>query len=151
MKLCLTACLALGLVLSAGGACRAMGIEAAEKAEAIIAYCREKPVLRRPLCLSTNLSRKWRFELGYAGQPFSAVGQLEEVRRSLAGNVFAFVAVGDYRVGCRVTEGNAEPLKTLSGRRVQIRGVLEGYHMTFDLHRLHHLRLTPYCVIEAAV
>lgn len=151
MKLCLTACLALCLVLSAGGACRAMGIEAAEKAEEIIAQCREKSVLSRPYCLNANLSRKWRHELGYAGQPFSAVGKLTDVRRSLAGNVFAFVTVGDYRVGCQVTEGNVEALKGLTDRRVLIRGVLEGYHMTFDLHRLHHLRLTPYCVIEAAV
>lgn len=151
MKSWWTACLALWLALSFGGACRAMGIEAAEKAEEIIAHCRAKPVLRRPFCLGANLSRRWRYELGYAGQPFSAVGELTDVRRSLAGNLFAFVAVDDYRVGCRVTEGNADALKRLSGRSVLIRGVLQGYHLTFDLHRFHHLRLTPYCLIEAVV
>ena len=99
--------------LSLSGPSRAAGIEAAAKAEEIIAHCRAGPVLRRPLCLSANLSRKWRYELGYAGQPFSAVGKLAEVRRSLAGNVFAFVTVGEYRVGCQVTDGQAKPLQSL--------------------------------------
>lgn len=151
MKLCVKLCLAVGFAVSLSGAGHATGMEAAEKAEEMIARCRLKNILVRPACLGINLSRKWRYELGYAGKPFSAIGKLAEVRRSLAGNFFAFVTVGDYRVACKVTEKNAEPLKRLSDRSVFIKGVLQGYHISFDLHRFHHLRLTPYCLIEPAV
>lgn len=124
---------------------------AAAKAEQIIALCNQKSILARPHCLSVNLSGKWRHELGYAGQPFSAVGKLVEVRRSLGGNVFAFVTVEEYRVACEVTDGQAEPLRSFGDRRVLITGVVLGYHISFNLHRFHHLRLAPYCVIEPVV
>ena len=151
MKSCVKFFLAFCFAVSLSGACHAIGMEAAAEAEEIVARCRMKNILARPRCLSLNLSRKWRYELGYAGKPFSAIGKLADVRRSLAGNFFAFVTVGDYRVACKVTEANVEPLKRLSERRVFIKGVLQGYHLTFNLHRFHHLRLTPYCLIEAAV
>ncbi len=151
MNCCAVICLSVGLAVSLGGPCRASGIEAAAKAEEIIASCNRKNILARPRCLSVNLSGKWRYELGYAGQPFSAVGTLAEVRRSIAGNVFAFVTVGEYRVACKVTERQAEPLQRLGDRRLLITGVMQGYHVSFNLHRLHHLRLTPYCRIEPVV
>jgi hypothetical protein len=28
--------------------------------------------------------------------------------------------------------------------------VMDSYHLIFNLRRYHHLRLTPYCLIEAA-
>jgi hypothetical protein len=151
MKCCSVICLSVCFAVSLSDPGRALGIEAAAKAEQIIALCDQQGILARPGCLSVNLSQKWRYELGYAGQPFSAVGTLAEVRRSLAGNVFAFVRVDEYRVGCKVLNRNAEPLRSLVDRRVLITGVVEGYHMSFDLRRYHHLRLTPYCAIEAVV
>lgn len=151
MKCCSIICVWVCFAVSLSGPCRALGIEVAAKAEQIIAFCDQKSILARPHCLSVNLSRKWRHELGYAGQPFSAVGKLAEVRRSLAGNVFAFVTVEEYRVACKVTDRQAEPLRSLGVRRVLITGVVEGYHISFDLHRFHHLRLTPYCSIEPVV
>ncbi len=151
MRCCSIIAVAFCFALTWSSACRAVGLEAAEKAEEIIAFCRQKPLLARPHCLSANLSRKWRYELGYAGKPFSAVGRFAEVRRSIAGNVFAFVSVGAYRVACKVTRAQAEKLRSLEGRRVLIAGAVQGYHISFDLHRLHHLRLTPYCVVAAVV
>lgn len=151
MKCCSVICLSVCFAVSLCGPCRALGIEAAVKAEQIIALCEQQSILARPGCLSVNLSQKWRYELGFAGRPFSAVGTLAEVRRSLAGNVFAFVTVEEYRVGCKVLDRNAEPLRSLEGRRVLITGVVEGYHMSFNLHRFHHLRLTAYCLIEPVV
>lgn len=148
MKCCSIICLSICFAVSLSGPCRALGIEAAAKAEQIIAFCEEKSILARLHCLSANLSRKWRYELGFAGQSFSAVGKLADVRRSLAGNVFAFVAVGEYQVACKVMDRQVEPLQSLGDRRVLITGVVEGYHISFDLHPFHHLRLTPYCVIE---
>jgi hypothetical protein len=69
----------------------------------------------------------------------------------LIGNLFAFVTVGQYRVSCKVTKKYAETLDDMDDhRRVLISGVLDSYHLIFNLHRLHHLRLTPYCSIEAA-
>jgi hypothetical protein len=61
------------------------------------------------------------------------------------------VAVEAYRVGCKVLARQAEPLRSLAGRRVLITGVVQGYHISFGLHRFHHLRLTPNCVVEAVV
>ena len=151
MKCCSIIGLSVCFAVSLSGPCRAAGLEAAAKAEQIIAICEQKSVLARLQCLSVNLSQKWRYELGYAGQSFSAVGELTEVRRSLAGNVFAFVTVEAYRVACKVADRQAEPLRSLGGRRVLITGVVEGYHISFDLRRFHHLRLTPYCVIEPVV
>ena len=151
MKCCSIIGLSVGFALALSGPSRAAGLEAAAKAEEIIAFCEQKNILARLHCLNANLSRKWRYELGYAGQPFSAVGTLAEVRRSLAGNVFAFVTVGEYRVACKVADERAEPLRSLGDRRVLITGVVEGYHVSFDLRRFHHLRLTPYCSIEPVV
>ena len=151
MKVWVKFCLAFCFAVSLRGACHAAGLEAAEKAEEIIARCKQKNILARPACLSANLSRKWRYELGYAGQSFWAIGQLATVRRSLAGNYFAFVTAGNYRVACKVTIKMVALLKRLGDQRVLIKGVLQGYHLTFNLHRFHHLRLTPYCLIEAAV
>jgi len=151
MKCCSIIGLSVCFALSLGGSCRALGIEAAAKAEQIITLCNQKSFLARTHCLSVNLSGKWRHELGYAGQPFSAFGQLTEVRRSLAGNVFAFATVEEYRVACKITDRQAKLLRGLGNRRVLITGVMEGYHISFDLHRFHHLRLTPYCVIEPVV
>ena len=111
----------------------------------------EKPAGRGRIASASISAGKWRQELGYAGQPFSAVRTLAEVRRSLAGNVFAFVTVGDYRVACKILDRNAEPLRSLGDQRVLITGVVQGYHVSFDLHRFHHLRLTPYCVIEPVI
>jgi hypothetical protein len=151
MNWCSVICLSVLFALCLSGTGRAAGIEAAAKAEQIIEACKQKPLLARPRCLSVNLSGKWRHELGYAGQPFSAIGKLAQVNRSLAGNVFAFVTVESYRVACKVTDRQAEPLESLSGRRVLMTGIVQGYHMSFNLHRFHHLRLTPYCVIEPVV
>jgi hypothetical protein len=134
------------------GSSHAAGIEAAASAEELIAFCNSKSVLSRPGCLNSNLNRKWKYELEYAGKPFSAIGKFEEIRKSLAGNLFAFVKVEQYRVACQVTEKNAEALKAIGGsRNVWINGVLESYHLTFNLRSFHHLRLTPYCEIEPAV
>ena len=77
---------------------------------------------------------------------FQPSGKLADVRRSLAGNVFAFVAVGEYQVACKVMDGQVEPLQSLGDRRVLITGIVEAYHLSFDLRRFHHLRLTPYCL-----
>ncbi len=130
----------------------AMGIEAAAKAEELIALCNSKGVLSRPGCLSSSLNHQWKYELGYAGKPFSAAGEFEQIAKSVLGNFFAFVMVDRYLVACKVTEQKAEALKTIGGaRRVLISGVLESYRVTFNLHSVHHLRLTPYCEIEPAV
>jgi hypothetical protein len=89
--------------------------------------------------------------LDYAGKPFSGVGRFENVRKSMIGNLFAFVTMGKYRVACKVTKRVAEALGQLGGQRtVLVSGVVESYLMSFNLHRLHHLRLTPYCSIEPA-
>ncbi|HEY7646139.1 MAG TPA: hypothetical protein VH858_13945 [Hyphomicrobiales bacterium] len=144
-------CLAFCFLAAFGGASRAAGTEAAEAAEKLIEACQGKGVLSVQKCLNDGLNRKWRYELDYAGKPFSGVGRFENVRKSMIGNLFAFVTMGKYRVACKVTKRVADALGKLGGpRTVLVSGVLESYLITFNLHRLHHLRLTPYCSIEPA-
>lgn len=151
MRCCSVVCLAFCFLAAFSGASQAAGTEAAEAAEKLIESCHGKGVLSTQQCLNDSLNRKWRYELDYAGKPFSGIGRFEDVRKSLIGNLFAFVTMGKYRVACKVTKRAAEALGKLGGRRtVLVSGVLESYLMTFNLHRLHHLRLTPYCSIEAA-
>ena len=143
-------CLACCFAFAVSRATFAGGIEAAASAEELIQSCRGKAILSRPDCLNDSLNRKWKYELEYAGKQFSAIGRLEMVRRSFVGNFFAFMIVGDYRVACKVTKKSADELDSIGhDGKVLISGVLESYHITFNLHRLHHLRLTPYCSIEA--
>jgi hypothetical protein len=151
MRCCSVLCLAFCFLAAFSGALRAAGPEAAEAAEKLIESCQGKGVFSAQRCLSDSLNRKWRYELDYAGKPFSGVGRFENVRRSVIGNLFAFVTMGKYRVACKVTKRVAEALSQLGGERtVMVGGVIESYLMTFNLHRLHHLRLTPYCSIEPA-
>jgi hypothetical protein len=151
MRCCSVFCLAFCLLAAFGGPSRAARTEAAEAAEKLIEACQGKGVLSTQKCLNDSLNRKWRYELGYAGKPFSAVGRFETVRKSLIGNLFAFVTIGNTRVACKVTKRAAEALGKLGGTRtVLVSGVMESYRMTFNLRRLHHLRLTPYCSIDAA-
>ena len=152
MRGCSLFCLAFCFVAPLSGASHAAGIEAAARAEELVTICKSKNFLLLPACLHSSLSREWKKDLDYAGKPFSAIGQFEDIRRSLVGNLFAFMLVGQYRVACQVTEKNAEALRAIGGpRSVLINGVLDSYRLSFNLHRLHHLRLTPYCSIEPAV
>ncbi len=48
MKSCVKFCLAFCFAVSLSGACHAIGMEAAEKAEEIIARCKQKNILARP-------------------------------------------------------------------------------------------------------
>jgi hypothetical protein len=136
--------------IALGRPAQAAGIEAAATAEQFIADCRELSFFQRPKCLNYSLNRRWKEELGYTGKPFSAIGRLEGVRTSLAGNLFAFVMVDAYRVACKITKSYGDRLRGMdSSQTVLISGVIDSYYLTFDLHRFHHLRLTPYCTIEA--
>ena len=126
------------------------GIEAAENAEQSIDSCRNENIVSRPRCLNQKLSRKWK--LDYAGKPFSARGRFENIKRSIIGNLFAFIAVGKYWVVCKVTEQNAEKLNNLErGRMVLVSGMMDSYNLGFNMLRFHHLRLAPYCSIEMIV
>ncbi len=149
MRCCSVLCLAFYFALSASGISQAAGIEAAADAERLIAACNAENLIRVPLCLNYSLNRKWKYEWGYAGKPFSAIGRLEGLRKSLIGNVFAFVAVNRYWASCKIKREDAAKLENIVGRQVLISGVLAGYRLTFDLHRFHHLRLDPYCSIGA--
>jgi hypothetical protein len=151
MKAFAVLCLAVCVTAAFGQDRHAAGIEAAEEAEQLIASCHDKRTMSVPACLNYSLNRKWKYELDYTGKPFSAVGRFDEIKKSLLGNLFAFVSIGEYRVACKVTKKYAETLENLEGRRaVFVTGVMDSYHLIFNLHRYHHLRLTPYCLIEAA-
>jgi hypothetical protein len=142
---------ALSSISDAAGK-EAAGIEAAESAEQLIAACRMENLISVPRCLNYNLNRKWKHELEYAGRPFSAQGRLESIRKSILGNLFAFVAVGPYWVTCKVTERDAERLNSMGGERmVAVSGVVESYNLIFNTLRFHHLRLAPYCSIELII
>ena len=142
---------ALSSISDAAGK-EAAGIEAAENAEQLIAACRMENLISVPRCLNYNLNRKWKYELEYAGKPFSAQGRLESIRKSIIGNLFAFIAVGQYWVACKVTERHADKLNRMGGSRmVLVSGVVESYHLIFNALRFHHLRLAPYCSIEIIV
>ena len=117
MRCCSVLCLAFCFLAAFSGASRAAGTEAAEAAEKLIDACHGKGVLSTQRCLSDSLNRKWRYELDYAGKPFSGIGRFEDVRKSVIGNLFAFVTVGKYRVACKVTKRVAEALGKLGGRR----------------------------------
>jgi hypothetical protein len=151
MTCCSWVCLACLLLFAVTGRLHAEGIEAAAEAERLIASCHDRGMLSVPQCLNDNLNRKWKYELDYAGKPFAAMGRFKEVRKSLVGNLFAFILVGQYQVACRVTKKYADRLSGIeSSRTVLVSGVLESYNLTFNLTRVHHLRLTPYCSIEIA-
>jgi hypothetical protein len=150
MRCCSLVCVAVCLTVACSGILRAAGIEAAEEAEKLIQSCNTKSAISVPRCLNDSLNRRWKYELEYTGKPFSAIGLFVEVRKSIIGNLFAFIDVDQYRVACKVTQRQAETLSIMEARRaVLVIGVLESYHLTFNLHRYHHLRLTPYCSIEA--
>lgn len=152
MRCCSWLYIAACLVFAADSPAFAAGIEAADSAEQLIQSCGTKTVVSMPECLNYNLNRKWKYELNYAGKPFSAVGQFAQIRKSLIGNLFAFVRVDQHQVACKVTERYAARLGNIgASSRVLIRGVLESYNISFNLRRFHHLRLTPYCVIEVVV
>ena len=150
---CCATVLALALSSISGAAAKeAAGIEAAEDAEKLIALCRNENILSRPRCLNQNLNRKWKYELDYGGKPFSAKGRLENIRKSIIGNLFAFVAVGRYWVVCKVTEQYAEKLNNMErSRMVLVSGIMDSYNLIFNTLRFHHLRLAPYCSIEMIV
>jgi hypothetical protein len=132
------------------GASHAAGIEAAAAAERLIEACHSKRAFQ-PGCVNYSLNHKWRHELEYAGKAFSAIGQLDQIKKSLIGNLFAIANVGQYRVACKITERYAAKLENIDKqRKVLISGVLDSYKISFNLHRFHHLRLTPYCSIEFA-
>ena len=150
MRCCSLFCVAVCLTVACSGISNAAGIEAAEEAEKLIQSCNTKNAISVPKCLNDSLNRRWKYELEYTGKPFSAIGRVVEVRKSIIGNFFAFVDVDQYRVACKVTQRQAEALGNMEAdRAVLVSGVLESYHLTFNLHRYHHLRLTPYCSIEA--
>jgi hypothetical protein len=141
-------CVALCFVFASGRACHAVGIEAAATAEQLIEACRNSDAFS-PGCVSYSLNQKWKEELAFAGKPFSAIGRFDQIKRSVVGNLFAFALVGQYRVACKVTKRHAEKLANLDKqRRILISGVVDSYRVSFNLHRFHHLRLTPYCSIE---
>jgi hypothetical protein len=141
--------LALCLLLVFNGPSAAAGIEAAADAEKLIESCRSSGVAFPPLCINAKLNREWKKELEYAGQRFSAVGHFDGLKKSFAGNLFAFVIVEKYKVGCKISERDASYISSIGGtRKVFISGVLDSYKLFFNLHRFHHLRLTPYCTIE---
>jgi hypothetical protein len=143
--------LALSSITDAAGK-EPAGIEVAENAEQLINSCRNENIVSRPRCLNQNLNRKWKYELDYAGKPFSAQGRLEDIKRSIIGNLFAFIAVGKYWVVCKVTEQSAEKLNNMKrGRMVLVSGIMDSYNLIFNMLRFHHLRLAPYCSIEMMV
>lgn len=128
----------------------AAGIEAAENAEQLIDSCRNENIVSRPRCLNQKFSQKWK--LDYAAKPFAARGRFENIRRSIIGNLFAFIAVGKYWVVCKVTEQNAEKLNNMErGRMVLVSGIMDSYNLSFNMLRFHHLRLAPDCSIEMIV
>jgi hypothetical protein len=144
--------LALCFLLVFSGTCHAAGIEAAADAEKLIESCRDRNVVFPALCINTKLKYKWKKELDYAGKRFSAIGHFDGVKNSLAGNLFAFVTVEKYKVGCKITERDAHYFSSIGGtKNVLITGVLDSYRLFFNFHRFHHLRLTPYCTIELMV
>ena len=150
MKCCSLLCALFCCTLTLSGASQAAGIEAAANAEELIEACRDKNFIVVPACMNYSLNRKWKHELEYAGKEFSAIGRFDEVKESLIGNLFAFLTVDEYRVACKITKRHAGVLNELgSHRRVFISGVIESYKISFNLHTFHHLRLTPYCSIEA--
>jgi hypothetical protein len=145
---CVVICLNFVLIRIAFAA----GIEVAANAEKLIESCDGRNIVSSARCLNYNLNQKWKYELDYAGKAFSALGRFDEIKKSILGNLFAFVKVDQYQVSCRVTERYAEALKNIATPgRVLITGVLESYHITFNLRSFHHLRLTPYCSIESVV
>jgi hypothetical protein len=151
MKCYLSLCFACFLTLSLTTVLHADGIEAAAHAEQLIESCNNKNIISVAQCLNHNLNRKWKYELEYTGRPFYAIGRFDKVRRSLVGNLFAFMNVGKYRVACKITKKYADILDNIGEyKTVLISGVLESYNLTFDLRRFHHLRLTPYCSVEVA-
>ena len=149
MRCCSLVWLAFCFLLVFSKTSHASGIEAAADAEKLIQSCRHSDVALPPLCINTSLNLKWKKELEYAGKHFSAIGHIDGVKRSFVGNFFAFVIVEKYKVGCKITERDASYLTGIGGsRKVLISGVLDSYRLSFNLHRFHHLRLTPYCRIE---
>jgi hypothetical protein len=127
----------------------AAGIEAAADAEKLIESCHDKDVVFPPLCINTKLKYNWKRELEYAGKRFSAIGYLDDVKKSLVGNFFAFVIVEKYKVGCKITQSDARYFSSIGNTKsVLISGVLDSYRLYFNVNRFHHLRLTPYCTIE---
>lgn len=149
MRCCSLLCVALCVVFASSRALHAVGIEAAAIAENLIESCQSKNLAFSPGCVNYNLNHKWKNELQYAGKRFSAIGQFDQIKKSLLGNLFAFVTVRQYRVACKITQRYAENLtNTANQRKVLIDGVLDSYKLSFNLHRFHHLRLTPYCSIE---
>ena len=148
MRCCSLVCAVLCFVFAFGRECHAVGIEAAVTAEQLIEACRNDTAFS-PGCVSYSLNRKWKHELEFAGKPFSAIGRFDQIKKSVVGNVFVFALVGRYRVACQITQRQAEKLANLDNqRKILISGVLDSYRVSFNLHRFHHLRLTPYCSIE---
>ena len=157
MRCCSLFCFAIGFTfalnsISDAAGKEAAGIEAAENAEQLIASCRNENLISVPRCLNYNLNHKWKYEREYAGKPFSAQGRLDKVRKSIIGNLFAFIAVGRYWVACKITERDAVKFNDMEGNRmVLVSGVVDSYHLIFNTLRFHHLRLVPYCSIEIIV
>src|SRR5262245_39392443 len=113
MRRCSIICLALYLTFAFSRTLHAAGIEAAATAEQLITSCQNENFLQIQRCLNDNLNRKWKYELAYTGKPFSAIGRLEGLRKSLIGNIFAFVAVNKYWVACKATKNSVEALSDL--------------------------------------
>ena len=126
------------------------GIEAAASAERVIESCQEKSSIYAAACVNNKLNGQWGPK--YIGKTFYAIGRFEGVKQSVLGNVFAFVVVDQYRVSCKITKTHTESLGNIAGgRAVLIQGVVDSYRLRFNLQRLHHLRLVPYCLLEAAI